>query len=441
MLAHGVDLDDHSNLFVKNNTENNCNGARSNRRTVMHKGSAKNMINEYKTLNVLAWNIQGMGTKLELQGVQKLLFKNDVIFLTETMKLNSFSPEIPNFSYYHCERSYKHPKARRPSGGIGVFIRSDLITTGSISVEKETEWVIWLKIRINNMVMFLGGVYIPPKGSTAHLHSVNIYHELLKDIAIYSDKSPMVSVCGDFNSRVGSMCDFDEPIVGNDPNNPVNLFSDSYVSMKWNHTERSTVDNVVNAYGKELICLCKASHLRIMNGFHAGSKSNSYTCYSSMGKSTVDYLLCSKDAHSILDNFQVCPKVAESDHAPLQFVFATRGVDLTGTCPPIVKKKTNNNPIFHYKFDKSYLPRYHEKLECNESMKHLNKLQTNIEIGCDVDSTVQHMYKYLSDSIEPVFQKKYKKRPRNTFPSNSWFDDECKTSRNALNQFSKSQDL
>ena len=71
------------------------------------------------------------------------------------MKLYSFLPNIADFTYYHCQRKYKHPKARRPSGGIGVFVRSELIISGTVSVEKETEWVLWLKIKVDNSTMFL----------------------------------------------------------------------------------------------------------------------------------------------------------------------------------------------------------------------------------------------------------------------------------------------
>jgi len=47
----------------------------------------------------------------------------------------------------------------------------------------------------------------------------------------------------------------------------------------------------------------------------------------------------------------------------------------------------------------------------------------------------------MHESIEPVFSKKYKKSPRNSFPVNVWFDGECKSSRNRVNQFAKLNDL
>jgi len=249
---------------------------------------------EQTYLKVICWNIQGIGTKLELESVQGFLFRNDIIFLSETMKLDSFVPDIAGFRYFHCQRSYQHPRARRPSGGIGVFIRSDLFTSGIVTLEKFTEWVIWLKIKIDDSILILGGVYIPPIGSKVNTRLANIYDDLQKDIAIFLDRTSLVSVCGDFNSRVGDLCDYEE--ILHDRNSSIAYLSsiqNNCSASEWNRTKRLVADNVVNTYGKDLINLCKASNLRIMNGLHTPQSSSSYTCYASMGKSTVDYLICS----------------------------------------------------------------------------------------------------------------------------------------------------
>ena len=75
-------------------------------------------------IQVMFWNIQGIGSKLELSSIQKLLAKYDIIFFLETMKLDNFDPSLPNFQFFHCQRECQHPHARRPSGGIGVLINN-----------------------------------------------------------------------------------------------------------------------------------------------------------------------------------------------------------------------------------------------------------------------------------------------------------------------------
>jgi type III secretory pathway component EscU len=60
-------------------------------------------------INIFFWNIQGIGSKLELDILQNTMSKYEVIFLFETMKLDSSKPPIQNYKYLHCERKYKHP--------------------------------------------------------------------------------------------------------------------------------------------------------------------------------------------------------------------------------------------------------------------------------------------------------------------------------------------
>ena len=74
-------------------------------------------------INVLSWNIQGIGSKLELASILNFSSKYEIIFLFETMKLNSFEPSLQGYQYIHCQRQYQHPRARRPSGGIAVLIK------------------------------------------------------------------------------------------------------------------------------------------------------------------------------------------------------------------------------------------------------------------------------------------------------------------------------
>ena len=77
-------------------------------------------------LSILSWNIQGIGGKLELDSINTFFAMYDIIFLFETMKLDSFTPHFPNYHYVHCERKYQHPRARRLAGGIAVLIKDSV---------------------------------------------------------------------------------------------------------------------------------------------------------------------------------------------------------------------------------------------------------------------------------------------------------------------------
>ena len=61
-----------------------------------------------KTLKELSWNIQGIGKKFEIQEIRQLVKNNDIIFLCETMKLDSFQANIQfdGYHYSHFQRSF-----------------------------------------------------------------------------------------------------------------------------------------------------------------------------------------------------------------------------------------------------------------------------------------------------------------------------------------------
>ena len=77
-------------------------------------------------LKIMSWNIQGIGSKLDMNDIWEIIYENDIIFLYETMKLNSLKPDLKEYQYVHCQRSFKHPRARRPAGGLAVIFKNTL---------------------------------------------------------------------------------------------------------------------------------------------------------------------------------------------------------------------------------------------------------------------------------------------------------------------------
>ena len=155
----------------------------NNQCTSLNSGQAST----YQTLKLLSWNIQGIGKTFEISEITQLVKNNDIIFLSETMKLDSFQANIDGYKYFHCQRNFQHPKARRPSGGIAVLIKNALCTTKTVSIVKAKEHVIWLKISSSNQSeIYLGGLYIPPQGRKIHINSSysnDIYNQIREDIA------------------------------------------------------------------------------------------------------------------------------------------------------------------------------------------------------------------------------------------------------------------
>jgi hypothetical protein len=87
-------------------------------------------------------------------------------------------------------------------------------------------------------------------------------------------------VCGDFNARVGSRIP----------------------SLDHAHPPRTVTDTHVCPRASWFIKMCEMHNLYILNGIHSPAL---YTCHTSRGESTVDYILCNK-------------VVLQINHTPLQ---------------------------------------------------------------------------------------------------------------------------
>ena len=395
---------------------------------------------EYK---IYCWNIQGIGSKLELESIQQVLSGFDIIFLFETMKLNSFQPNFKDYNYYHCQRAFQHPRARRPAGGIAVLIKNNLVK--HVKIEKINEYVIWLKISQKSQPpIFIGGTYIPPSGSKFYLHTSHddIFTNLRQDLAKFFQYSPLVALCGDFNSRTGKLDDFDRYRNGKDADLFQTINNGTFNgtgNSKWYTENRQSKDESHNNFGKELVNLCKSCNMRIMNGFYNVSHSNDFTCYAPLGKSIVDYLICTESFYKLLANFFICSKLVESDHTPLQFKF---NVEFFLSNPhSIMKPKKKQVAHYYYVYNKEKLQNYKDNLKSNASQEHLQFVCNNIYDNASSDTVIAAMYDYLTQCIDPVFKKKSVKSTKNKFPTNAWYDNECKLVRKTVNVYAKEHDI
>ena len=98
-------------------------------------------------------------------------------------------------------------------------------------------------------------------------------------------------------------------------------------------SERSNEDIVSkksHEYGQLLLFFCentgyKIANVRMFNDNDIGR----YTYYSANGSSTIDYLIFNEN--NIISEFDVLPKLVESDHCPIQFNISNTKLD----CNPL----------------------------------------------------------------------------------------------------------
>ncbi len=99
-------------------------------------------------------------------------------------------------------------------------------------------------------------------------------------------------LCGDFNTRTGSEPDNIDP-KGNE-----HVFGQNPPSLTKNLPPRNNLDQTVNKTGRELVQLCRASGLYILNGRIRGDSLGRFTCCSGLGASVVDYTITDMDPSS-----------------------------------------------------------------------------------------------------------------------------------------------
>ena len=173
--------------------------------------------------------------------------------------------------------------------------------------------------------MYVGGWYIPPQNSTSNVYGtcLDVFNQIRQDVAAYLDITPYVSLCGDFNSRTGQLSDVEMYVNGRnsavveDLNDAVYHFTGTRADQPQDLKQRLSKDIKVNAYGKDLLELCKSSKLRIMNGFYNADQTNEYTCLNALGQSIVDYLICRESRFHTLQTSQISKKTSRViSHSP-----------------------------------------------------------------------------------------------------------------------------
>ena len=83
---------------------------------------------------------------------------------------------------------------------------------------------------------------------------------------------------------------------------------------------RSSQDTVLNEYGRQLLNLCLATRLRILNG-RTGQDRNigRYTCHTARGSTIVDYVITAAALKQYISQLVVSDLYLYSDHCPLCF--------------------------------------------------------------------------------------------------------------------------
>ena len=220
----------------------------------------------------------------------------DIICLCETWLRNNDGISVPGYTWYGNNRKVISKRAIRGSGGVGLLIKSDLLSIYNVTVlDSSFEGSLWIQFESKNdcfkYAFCVCVCYLPPSTSCRGDISDQFFDNLATQTFIYSCIGP-VCICGDFNARCGNLAD------GCDPHPLI--------------PTRCTIDDTANSNGKQLMDFLRAFNLCMLNG--RGKKDN-FTYVSSLGRSVVDCCLVHKDDFHMYSNFTVkTPSELVSEH-------------------------------------------------------------------------------------------------------------------------------
>ena len=123
-----------------------------------------------------------------------------------------------------------------------------------------------------------------------------------------------IILCGDFNSRTGTLQEkFEQPEEG--------AHLDYIDSEDMGLPTRFNSDNIVNTFGRELLSVMNDSNLMFVNGRKIGDSCGDKTCYKYNGSSVVDYFITTETLFDDIISFKVENQTWYSDHSPISTVF------------------------------------------------------------------------------------------------------------------------
>ena len=135
----------------------------------------------------------------------------DIICICETFLVDNECINLEGYQWFGSNRKFLSRRAMRGSGGVGVLIKHSLSERYSISIaqpDADIEGILWVQFTgIDGSEDFSIVVcYLPPANSSRGDMSDEFFDHLKSDIFTLQG-SGVYCICGDFNTRCGSLSD------------------------------------------------------------------------------------------------------------------------------------------------------------------------------------------------------------------------------------------
>ena len=390
--------------------------------------------------NICCWNIHGLNLhKLSDETCGPFLKQFDVIVLCETWSLGNIAEDIlDGFVYKDVHRPYKHIKARRGAGGIGIFIKNTL-TDGIELYRNNKDIIAWIKFSKKKFELtndlLLGAVYCPPENSTSITDDAYaVIYEEIASLPVHFDKI----LCGDFNAHVSKHPDWVEHynVLGSE-GDWINMpqLTEELMGLDYSRTfteylsrsgclHRTSQDTCqINNHGIELLTFCKTTNMFIVNGRTGQDRNVGSISYISdyKGQSLVDYVLACPKTFMLIENFRFCSKLPESDHIPMAFTLTC------GLYQNTLKRsddRTNWYSNIQYMWKDTDLNKLNMTLTDETSISFYNQYRDSVAEYEDSNVVASKFHDYFNQACKRTLKQKVNK-PQKTSNRTKWFDQDC----------------
>ena len=353
----------------------------------------------------------------------------DIVMLTETHVGYSTTVNIEGFNYYPVCRPQSANS--RFYGGLGILIKHKIRKGIKILTNtcKDYQWLQFDRNYFNLKTdIFLCLAYIIPVNSFyADQSEEDVLDIIEKDILKFSHQGSII-LCGDLNARTGSEPDF----IINDINDIHVPMYDNYICDIIQDL-RCSYDAKVDSRGKQLLDLCIASKLRILNGRMWGDSYmyGKFSCIKSVGSSVVDYVIMSEDLIEDTLFFHVADFLSTMSDCHCKLTFGLLA------SYSVFNKEQENTFLFpgKYVWSENSKHKLHETL-CQQDIKHsINKfIDTKFDLSEDsVEKAANECFNIIDSAASKclTFRKSRKKGLRK-LKHKKWFDYDLIKKRKSL---------
>ena len=360
------------------------------------------------------------------------------IFCTVETKLNEMDViSLQGYNFINCPR--KQTVIRR-SGGIGVYIKSELASSIT-QTESNSDYVMWLKVEksfLNTAQdVIIGVCYIPPQSS--RFFNNDDLSTLEEEIMSVCTNYDLVYLMGDLNAQTAELSDY--TVYDDTLDKYFDLDSDtieyfdqeSFFKDNGININRTSKDTKKNNTGYRIIDVCKNNNIFILNGRYG--QDEGIGSFTFRKQSVIDYVITSRRGITILSDFEIqeLDRIFSDGHSLLKI-----SLEIPSSTSKVYSDKapTNKSRKWEQRKSATFCENINEA-EIHYIESYIDSLESGIILQQHIDEVTTKLTKLFNQAAEKTFTKEFCKPTNAKNENKPWFGFKCKKARMLYNRARK----